>query len=75
LDAFKEAFNAIDKSGSGKIDRKELEIVLEKLGPSSSVLCSPLTGQKPKEEELRIMLEIDPSHDGQLTFSTVCQIM
>lgn len=32
LDAYKEAFNAIDKRGTGRIDRKELQVVLGKLG-------------------------------------------
>lgn len=32
LDAYKEAFNAIDRRRTGRIDRKELEVVLGKLG-------------------------------------------
>lgn len=60
----KEAFDLFDTEGSGKIDAKELKIVMRALG------------FEPKKEEIRnIILDVDREGTGQIEYSDFLDVM
>jgi len=63
LNVYREAFSAIDKKGEGSITKDQLKTVLGKLG------------QKPTDEELDSMMNLDPNSNGRLQFSTFAKLM
>ena len=59
----KNIFNQFDKDGTGRIDRFELRVVLERIFHSE-------LGQRPTEEELFSMInEVDENNTGKIEFS------